>query len=249
LEGKQEGSLYLRISIAVADERWLGYNNFKLHTSFTAGIFTGSSEDFIPAFSLFEVELYDINKVFQGKKQHWNVNYKAAQMIFGPGTAGEIVRTAVRAQHSSLYREGTLRTYSNKFAFGQELLQLLRYGVRSKRRYFYTYAITDKWRFSETGADFFKDFMSKHAMHSNCGEEVYYAGEFHIQKPPTGPARLVLDNNSGTYGPDKNDLQKLKALFQLNFPDLEVEALDFNDPKLAQYKKEMEEQNRKISFF
>jgi len=41
-----------------------------------------------------------------------------------------------------------------------------------------------------------------------------------------------LDNNSGTYSPDKNLLPKLVQLFQRNFPGLNVEAYDFGDPFL-----------------
>jgi hypothetical protein len=41
----------------------------------------------------------------------------------------------------------------------------------------YTYVISvddDTFRFSETGAKFFVDFASKHALHSNCAEAVRY---------------------------------------------------------------------------
>jgi hypothetical protein len=34
----------------------------------------------------------------------------------------------------------------------------------------------DGMRFSETGAAFFRDMLSKHAMHSSASEEVYFAG-------------------------------------------------------------------------
>jgi hypothetical protein len=41
----------------------------------------------------------------------------------------------------------------------------------------YTYIIDDDtFRFSETGAAFFVDFASKHALHSSCAETVRYAG-------------------------------------------------------------------------
>jgi hypothetical protein len=46
----------------------------------------------------------------------------------------------------------------------------------------YTYIISaedDSFRFSETGAAFFVDFASKHVLHSNCAEVVWYSGEFH----------------------------------------------------------------------
>lgn len=76
--------------------------------------------------------------------------------------------------------------------------------------------------------------MSKHAAHAAVRKEVTYSGEFHIQASGNG-FKLVLDNNSGTYAPDKNDLPNLVKLFQRNFPGLEVEALDYNDPLLKRY--------------
>lgn len=47
--------------------------------------------------------------------------------------------------------------------------------------------------------------------------------------------KLVLDNNSGTYSPHKSKLPLLRQLFILNFPDMEVEVLDWRDPKLGYY--------------
>ena len=46
------------------------------------------------------------------------------------------------------------------------------------------------------------DIWSKHALHANCSREVVYAGEFLIRYGNEGH-QLVIDNNSGTYGPDK----------------------------------------------
>jgi len=73
-------------------------------------------------------------------------------------------------------------------------------------------------------------------MHACVSEKVRYAGEFHFQQE-NGKYCLVLDNNSGTYAPKKEILPLLKQLFELNFPGLEVEVLDFNDQKLKEYKK------------
>lgn len=47
--------------------------------------------------------------------------------------------------------------------------------------------------------------------------------------------KLVLDNNSGTYAPHKAKLRLLQRLFAANFPGMEVEVLDWRDPKLAYY--------------
>lgn len=43
---------------------------------------------------------------------------------------------------------------------------------------------------------------------------------------------FVIDNNSGTYAPDKTLLPKLQALLEYNFPGLKVVALDHADPAL-----------------
>lgn len=113
----------------------------------------------------------------------------------------------------------------------------------------YTYIISsddDSFRFSETGAAFFVDFASKHALHSNCCETVRYSGEFH-PRPQGGWEKfsddisdenvnweLVIDNNSGTYSPDKKLLPKLKGLLEYNFPSFTVFALDYKDDALKE---------------
>lgn len=85
---------------------------------------------------------------------------------------------------------------------------------------------------------------SKHALHSNCAESVWYSGELH-PRPDGGwdnfnddilddqvDWELVIDNNSGTYSPDKDLLPILKALLENNFPGFTIHALDHMDPEL-----------------
>ena len=56
---------------------------------------------------------------------------------------------------------------------GAALLQLLNNGVRGgEARYFTFVVMGDSMRFSETGAQFLADMLSKHAMHANCSEKV-----------------------------------------------------------------------------
>lgn len=75
---------------------------------------------------------------------------------------------------------------------------------------------------------------------------VRYSGEFH-PRPQGGwqnfrddmydsdvPWELVIDNNSGTYGPDPMMLPALKACMEYNFPGFKIVALDFNDPTLKE---------------
>lgn len=63
------------------------------------------------------------------------------------------------------------------------------------------------------------------------------AGEFCIMSCSAAADgyKLVLDNNSGTYSPHKAKLPLLQQLFTSNFPDMEVEVLDWRDPKLEYY--------------
>jgi len=111
--------------------------------------------------------------------------------------------------------------------------------------YTYIIAVEDQsFRFSETGAAFFVDFVSKHALHSSCAETVRYSGEFH-PRPEGGwenfsdetsdeevKWELVIDNNSGTYSPDKAALPLVKELLVTNFPGFKIFALDHEDPEL-----------------
>ncbi|CAE6362227.1 unnamed protein product [Rhizoctonia solani] len=106
----------------------------------------------------------------------------------------------------------------------------------------YTYIIDeDTFRFSETGAAFFVDFASKHALHSSCAETVRYAGEFH-PRPSCGWANfddkipdhevaweLWIDNGSGTYAPPADMLGSLRGLLEYNWPGLKVRTFDFRD--------------------
>ena len=46
------------------------------------------------------------------------------------------------------------------------------------------------------------------------------------------PWELVIDNNSGTYGPDPMVLPALKECMEYNFPGFNIVTYDFNNPAL-----------------
>lgn len=113
--------------------------------------------------------------------------------------------------------------------------------------YTYVVAVQDSsFRFSETGAAFLVDFASKHALHSNCAEAVRYSGEFHPR--PVGGWQnfcdditdnqveweLIVDNNSGTYSPNKDDLIRVQMVLEYNLPGITVRTLDREDPELKE---------------
>ncbi|KAB5522971.1 hypothetical protein GE09DRAFT_1293719 [Coniochaeta sp. 2T2.1] len=58
-------------------------------------------------------------------------------------------------------------------------------------------------------------------------------------KPPADPRRyqLVIDNDSGTYRPDKSVLPELQKFMERNFPGLGVVTMDCGDEKLKKMKK------------
>ncbi|KAJ2918878.1 hypothetical protein MD484_g1514, partial [Candolleomyces efflorescens] len=194
---------------------------------------------------------------FRDVHQNWNTKYPAAQKIFGAGPTSLAVRSGIQAGHRMLYARlagNGYGTIDNRTEGGVEepvsLRAILNAGSGSGpegintnsttgggdqeriKPAVYTYIISsadDTLRFSETGAAFFVDFASKHALHSNCAQHVRYSGEFH-PRPVGGWANfnegiadedvqweLVVDNNSGTYAPDKMMLPTVQECLEYNF--------------------------------
>jgi hypothetical protein len=137
-----------------------------------------------------------VRRFFGDATQHWNVKYPAAQRIFSD-TGSFAVRSGIMTAHAMLYARST----SNGFGViedARDTLKILHAGdaragapaaagtattAAAGREAFahrvkpavYTYVIAvddDTFRFSETGAAFFVDFASKHALHSNCAQAV-----------------------------------------------------------------------------
>ncbi|KAJ4479125.1 hypothetical protein J3R30DRAFT_3289485 [Lentinula aciculospora] len=239
-------------------------------------------------YSTWKMYLLGVPLYFKDIYQHWNVNYKAAQTIFGTGATSLAVRAGIQAGHKMLYARST----SNGFGViesAADVLKLFHGGrlnprgiVGSEQEYLcaqdqhiagaqtapivqthfahrvkpavYTYIISaedDSLRFSETGAAFFVDFASKHALHANCCERVRYSGEFHPRPRAKDGSwtgwqdfndsmsddsvdwEVLIDNNSGTYSPDQAMLPTLQALLEHNFPGFRVHALDREDQVLT----------------
>lgn len=223
------------------------------HFSPTVGRLTALNDERL--YSTWKVYLKGVPHFFDDNFQHWNTGYKAAQTIFGAGPTSIAVRSSIRSGHRLLYARSTRDGYGPIESY-EDVLKLLHGGKGTSdgrvKPAVYTYIIDateDSLRFSETGAAFFVDFASKHALHANCAETVRYSGEFH-PRPVTKDGlagweylkddmtdsdvdwEIVVDNNSGTYSPDKTLLPKLKELLEFNFSDLRIVALDRLDPEL-----------------
>lgn len=204
--------------------------------------------------STWKVDMREVDDVFRGKRHKWNRNYAAAQKIF-QGKGSVVARTAVQMQHAYLYggasgikplvsiRKDLLEVTGNLLD-ATDFLELMEYGIRRGKPRMFTYVLmAEKLYIAETGAKFFRDMMSKHAMHCSASQEVVYAGELHFRRLGTGHKEaelmLVLDNNSGTYAPGKEDLPLVEEVFRRNFAGLRVMGLNYKDPRLEQFRKEL----------
>ncbi|KAI5899087.1 C2-domain-containing protein [Schizophyllum commune H4-8] len=263
LKLRSRGSFWLKIDSEPSTDPnpaehpylFAGPIRYSRHCSPTVGAFTNINDARL--YSTWKMYLIGVPLFFNGHYQHWNEAYPAAQKIF---KGSPLVRTTIQAGHKMLYA----RSITNGFGIiesAADVKKILQGGGSSRpntdrgrqfanriRPAVYTYIISsddDSFRFSETGAAFFVDVASKHALHANCSETVRYSGEFH-PRPKGGwqnfhddiadddvDWELVIDNNSGTYAPDKNLLPQLRALLKHNFPWFEIYALDRDDPELA----------------
>lgn len=226
-----------------------GPARYSRHTSYAAGVLTGEKKSEFHTYRVRLYHLFDVFGIDPRYYQHWNTEYEAAKRIFADNLEGPNIRNALHSQHSYLYRHGRNTVYG-ALATAQDWVNLL-HGDRLEKdpkldlkTIVFTYSIVPKGLyFSETGAAFFQDFMSKHAMHANRAQEVMYAGEFRLFRDERhhNTWTLLIDNSSGTYAPKKEQLYKVKEVFELNFPDLVVLALDHKDP----YLKEIREATKK----
>jgi hypothetical protein len=204
-------------------------HNHKI-TGFARSISSGEEAR---AYGTYQITLYHVKDIFNlTERSHWNEKYEAAQKIFN----SPVLKGTITTQHTHLYSDVSV-TKKGFIKNGHDFLTFLKMGKKGGKPRFFTYAILENtWFFSETGAAFFVDFTSKHAMHACAQEYVYFAGEFVIIPTGEGKYKLCIDNNSGTYAPKEILLKKLRKLLELNFPGLEVETNDYHNEILKIYK-------------
>ncbi|XP_006458799.1 hypothetical protein AGABI2DRAFT_177010 [Agaricus bisporus var. bisporus H97] len=245
---------------------------YSRHFSPTAGLFTNLDEARL--YSTWKIYIRGVPLFFGDTYQHWNANHIPAASIF-QGPTSLAIRSGIQAGHRMLYARTATNGYgvienttdmmqilhagSVKRSANATTTIQKRHMDRVKPA-IYTYIISsedDSFRFSETDAAFFVDYASKHALESNCSETVRYSGEFHPR--PKGGWRyfkdeieddevdweFVIDNDSGTYAPDKDLLPKVKELLEFNFPGLGICAWDREDERLKESVEDCREYARK----
>mmetsp|Transcript_26926 Transcript_26926/g.56845 ORF Transcript_26926/g.56845 Transcript_26926/m.56845 type:complete len:451 (+) Transcript_26926:331-1683(+) len=211
--------------------------------------------DYTP-FRTYRLRLWHVDSVFHGFRKGWNQDYKAAQQIYGPKLPSKTMRAGLRFQNFMCYSNDHVnKDHDNheilRLADLYKMLQSYHLAAASPRhnskkmlsscpRYTYVIMPDSHMRFSITSKKIATDFLSKHALHAGAATEVVYSGEFFFDQcskraKETGKVALVIDNNSGTFGPPKEKLDLLKLLMQLNFgTDLPILALDREDPLLKE---------------
>ncbi|KAE8904936.1 hypothetical protein PF005_g24684 [Phytophthora fragariae] len=214
---------------------------YSAHSSVTAGLMTMSTSNDAKIESLaYHVQLHNVSQ-FLPTDHEWNKNYPTIQRIFSPDyPESPVLRQAIMTQHAVTYTHGPKNTKYGAVSSPAEFFKLIHDGRRQEKTVLFTYVITKNgWYFSETGAAFFKDMLSKHMLHSGAAFSVLYAGEFRVDSYLFGEPKLIIDNDSGTYAPPKEDLPQLKALIENNFPGIAVEALDRENEDLQRTRKEI----------
>eukprot|EP00644_Phytophthora_capsici_P011729 jgi/Phyca11/123194/e_gw1.50.175.1 len=214
---------------------------YSTHSSVTAGLMTMSTSNDARIESLaYHIQLHNIPQ-YLTRDHEWNKNYPTIQKIFSPDYPGSpVLRQAIMTQHAVIYTHGPSNTKYGAISSPIEFFKLIHDGQRQGKQVLFTYVITKNgWYFSETGAAFFKDMLSKHMLHSGAAFSILYAGEFFVENNLFGEPKLSINNDSGTYAPPKEDLPHLKALIEDNFPGMAVEALDRDNEDLQKTRKEI----------
>lgn len=157
----------------------------------------------------------------------------------------------------------------------RKFLDLVHYDEEG-RIFTYVLSLDGLWRFTETGKEFGIDLLSKHTMHSDVSIYIAFSGEFFIrrlknpnkdaEKQPTHPPsdigegppdkngpidpahyQLFIDNDSGTYRPNKDLLPQLKKFLSHTLPGLKITTLDCqgDEEKMQKLKGEQRERKKK----
>lgn len=213
----------------------------KVHRNHFSGVLHALEEgDDLKWFKTYEVALQSVDEVFAGAWSHGKDGIHPESFV--DGMKGALIRTALSATHKALYMDemfgvsgpGGLRTSTRFLGSGSDFLDMIKWGIRDKKRRVYTYSITEAGMFfSETGAAFSKDNTSKHIIHADAAMAVRYAGTFRICERSPGEPVLVVDNDSGTYAPQAKHQPLLRRVLEMNFAGLEILTLDVLAPQPA----------------
>ena len=174
--------------------------------------------DKIGGYSFYEITLSGsgVDDAFGSVEYGWDQNYANARKIFGKGVSAAVIRSIINATHHAAYQNGPFRTEESGHFTGTPIF---------KENLLMTYVVVgNRLCASATGSTFFRDFLSKHALLSNCAPKVRIAGEMFLDSDGV----YHLDNASGTYGPGTEGLLCLADLLHHLFPEMRVVVHEYS---------------------
>jgi len=175
-------------------------------------------------FRTWEVELPGLERDLE--PQGWNRQYQQSQQIFAT-PQGQHTRQLLQAEGRQLFKQAPV--VADAVLSGKELLaQLL--AASDDGTHVLVYALCIKQnravlRFCKART------LVAHAAMAEGRDSVWCSGELVV-----ADGTVILDNNSGTYAPPAAQLQRIPELLRRCWPDLAVEAMHFEDPRLAALK-------------
>lgn len=159
----------------------------------------------------------------------WARDYENARKIFGETEQGRLCRHYLRMECQDLFTGPDGETH--EVCGGDNLMRRIAYGTRCGAPQVFAYAVVSDGalRFCEAAAGV------GHAAMASGAEEIWCAGEFWLMHQK-GRYWLCVSNNSGTYRPSAEDLEKTVRLFQdIVREDFDVEGVLQSDPKATEY--------------
>ncbi|CAI5721172.1 unnamed protein product [Hyaloperonospora brassicae] len=224
-EAKSAGTITVKLkshsTSTKGDGKLLQYGpvHYAVHSSFVGGVLTQTrTDDDKLRFLAYHMYLHDIS-VHLPTDIEWNRNYPTIRRIFASDhLEAPAMRKMVQSEHDYVYKHNGNTVYG-ELDEADDFFKLLHGGKRQDQSVLYTYVVVETGMyFSETGAAFFKDMLSKHMLHSRAQYHVKYAGEFYISKGHFGKYTLHIDNNSGTYSPPEKKVAAAQGAAREQFP-------------------------------
>lgn len=176
-------------------------------------------------FPIWEVELpKSLYNKYLTERLPFVKGYPKAEAVWASTPEAAHIRSEVHRECAALW--GSCRQKS-KVSGSSEFLAALGYGFRESKAQVYAFVITVDGilRFCESAAEVM------HITMSDVNKEILFSGEFFLchQK---GRYWLCVTNNSGSYKPSKTLLQSAAMLFSEILGDVDVEALEMDNPRI-----------------
>ena len=211
---------------------------YQVHQNRIAGLVTGTLGNHnLPAYRAYEFTLPNTLVYFHlpNDLNPYNMRYDKAVQLFENTPGGFAKRSALLATFAATFLNRPYSTTSGEITTGDDLLRLIQYGKRGGYDRIFDFSLTMEgvMRMAEASTWGMRDMASKHSVLAQGERVVLYAGTIMVQNGDT----LVISNDSGTYAPRDEGLEKLANLLRSEFEGLKVLVLSHQDPRYEELRK------------